>query len=241
MKFEVSRSPQIQAAQHLASLLETSLAEHDHVLLLLAGGSAADVYNELPTYIDEHLDYTKLMVMMGDERWDTDPEHEHSDWVQFRNTSFYHFLRERGARLVDILGGKSHQEEADAFNALLEEALASGYFVISMLGIGTDGHTAGILPAENPAFADTFFVDELAVAHELDTIHPRRITITPAMIKQADAVFCYVRGEKKARIISDLAKLDASYPEEAWETMIPVHPALILSAVDATVFTDQNP
>lgn len=240
MKFKTSNSPHIDAAKHLADVLETSLNENKHTLLLLAGGSAEDVYNEVPRMIDEDLDFSGLMVVMGDERWDRNPEHKDSDWVHFTSTSFYHFLREKGAILVDILSGDDHDTEAAKFAELLEQALENEYFVISMLGIGTDGHTAGILPADAESFADAFFVDQLAVPHELDTVHPKRITITPAMIKQADEVFCYARGSKKKQTLQTVAELNSKHPDQEWEDSIPKYPVLILSETDATVFTDQE-
>jgi len=240
MKLNTSTSPSIVAAEYLASQLAEALVEQGHVLLLLAGGSAIDVYNEVPKLLDEDLDYSKLMVVMGDERWDRNPQHADSDWVHFTSSAFYHFLHQHSAVLVDILNGEDHQIEADKFNALLEQALENGYYVISMLGVGTDGHTAGILPADAKTFAETFYVDELAVAHELDDVHPCRITISPAMLKQADVVFGYVKGAKKQDILQTLADLNTKHPGQEWEEMIPTYPALLLSEIDAVIFTDRT-
>ncbi|MFQ5493030.1 MAG: 6-phosphogluconolactonase [Candidatus Dojkabacteria bacterium] len=239
MQFLISSKPEIEAAKHLSDLLAKKLLEGRKVLLLLAGGSAEKVYNRIPEFLSID-DFSNLTVMMGDERWDKDPKHMHADWEMFRETRFHDQLLKGGASLINLLSGGGHQQEAQDFNDELNEYLARSYFTIIMLGIGADGHIAGILPASKSMFSKTFYGNELAVAHELDTVHPKRITITPGMIKKADEVFVFAVGDKKRNILLKLHNVNRQHPNKEWSASINKCPALILCSQDVNVYTDQN-
>lgn len=240
MKFQVSKIPHIDAAKHLAGLINKSLADaQNKVLLSLAGGSAVDVYNEADALLDDTLNFSNLFVVMGDERWNIDPMHKDSDWLHFTQTSLYNFFATHNAKLINTLHGTNHKSEAAELDQLFKIALTEGFETIAMLGIGADGHTAGILPAERELFEKTFRNNAHAVAHELDTVYPQRITITPYTISNIDHVFAYAKGEAKKHTLQLIADLDKSFPDNKWQDNLHKYPALFLSTADATIFTDQ--
>ncbi|MBW7954122.1 6-phosphogluconolactonase, partial [Candidatus Dojkabacteria bacterium] len=119
MKFQVSKIPHINAAKHLAGLINKALAEANNMVLLsLAGGSAVDVYNEADALLDDSLNYSNLLVVMGDERWNIDPMHKDSDWLHFTQTSLYNFFATHNAKLINTLHGTNHKSEAAELDQL---------------------------------------------------------------------------------------------------------------------------
>jgi 6-phosphogluconolactonase len=70
--------------------------------------------------------------------------------------------------------------------------------IVGIFGIGTDGHTAGILP-ESPAVK---VKDSLLTSYEGPDFY--RITVTPAFIERVNAAILYAKGEEKARVLRTL-------------------------------------
>ncbi len=224
-----------KAAKYLSELISDKLATRK-VLLLLAGGSANDLYNLVPQYLSGS-DLSALTVIMGDERWNTDPRHNDSDWKHFQQTSFYGLLKQEGARTVNILHGKSLEAETAEYAEFLGQALENNYYIIAQLGIGADGHTAGIIPAPLQQFLKVFDTEALAVGHHLDPKHRDRITISLAMLDRINDFVLYGVGEAKREVIR---KLKQNLQSDTKDIMTDLHntPVLYVCSKSAKLFTD---
>jgi 6-phosphogluconolactonase/glucosamine-6-phosphate isomerase/deaminase len=224
-----------KAAKYLSELITDKLATYK-VLLLLAGGSANDVYKLVPEYLSG-TDLSGLTVIMGDERWNAEPQHNDSDWKHFQQTAFYGLLKQKGALTVNILHGKALEAETAEYAEFLEQALANKYYVIAQLGVGADGHTAGIIPAPLQQFLEVFDTEALAVAHHLDPKHRDRITISLAMLDRINDFVLYGVGEAKRSVIH---KIQQNLQSDTKDIMADLHntPVLYVCSKSAKLFTD---
>jgi len=224
MHINTCSNPAEKAAETLAKLLMPK------TLLLLAGGSAKDVYMELPKYLIDHK-YEEVVVCMEDERWNINPHHVHSNFESLKSMDFLKKLKTKGALVTTILNGLHIDQDTSEFNQLIDSYIKKDYKIVLFMGIGKDGHTAGIIPTDEETFNKTYNTGAWAVYHtNIDPIFPKRITITPKTIHQADNVVVYAIGAEKANILRKLAS----------QVNISKMPAKLFSEIDATIFTDSN-
>jgi 6-phosphogluconolactonase/glucosamine-6-phosphate isomerase/deaminase len=93
-----------------------------------------------------------------------------------------------------------------------------------LFGIGSDGHTAGILPRSSA-------VDEMRLAHGYDGGTFKRITMTRPAITQLDEAVIYTMGKDKWPVLDQLEN-DVAIDEQ---------PAQILKQVPkVTIFNDHK-
>ena len=112
----------------------------------------------------------------------------------------------RGVLLIDtrIKENETQDDLAHRFEEGLKswiETHANGV-VIATMGVGKDGHTAGIMPyPENPALFRSLFEDEekWVVAHDAGDKNPHslRVTVTLPFLRMVDHAVVYVVGEEK--------------------------------------------
>jgi 6-phosphogluconolactonase/glucosamine-6-phosphate isomerase/deaminase len=114
--------------------------------------------------------------------------HADSNWAQLLKAGF----NPKKAHILPILQhGVSFAHTVEAYEFTLREALRRSDIVIAQLGIGDDGHTAGILP-NSPACDQT---DNLVVAYS--SVPYERITVTFKTLKRIDIAFALVYGDTK--------------------------------------------
>lgn len=217
------------------------LREHRPVLFLVSGGSTAgiaiaaiDALRNLST--TQGFDMRGLFsVSLIDERFGP-AGHEHSNWRQLLDGG----LPVESIRTLPLLLDACDDQVAfgsavGRFEAMLADAArkeTSGeLLIVGLLGIGADGHTAGILPG-SPACAENDLgpAAPLATGYKSD-IHTR-ITITPAFFQYLDISIAYATGSEKWPALARLRE------------MLPIcdHPAQLLKrAHESMVFCDRIP
>ncbi|MEX0930416.1 MAG: 6-phosphogluconolactonase [Candidatus Paceibacterota bacterium] len=206
------------------------------VLLLFSGGSALSVI--------EHIDVREITkrVTLGvlDERFNVAPDD--SNFAQLEATDFYQRSVALGAGVIDSrnIEGEGLEETA----AWVETTMRAWYentggVTLITQGIGTDGHTAGILPL--PDDSDRF--DELfvntnrwVVGYEKPGAEfPERITVTmPFLRSVVTSSVVYVAGESKHDALRSV--LDA--PSE--DTLAEAPARIIHEMNDVLVLTDRE-
>jgi 6-phosphogluconolactonase len=170
-----------------------SYLKNGRTLLLLSGGSAATVavrsLEELPSKLT-----ADLLIGQIDERYGP-VGHPYSNWKHLQKQG----LSPHKYSCYPILKGVGREETVSQYNAFLQEMAAKGDLpIVGIFGIGTDGHTAGILP-ESPAVK---VKDSLLTSYEGPDFY--RITVTPAFIERVNAAILYAKGEEKARVLRTL-------------------------------------
>lgn len=237
-QINTSSNPSGEAANKNFEILKRQLSLNNSVTWLLAGGSAIKVYEEMDELLSLDIDFSKLKISLGDERYSKDASHKDATWPVYQKLELFKVLKKRGAKIFEILSGESLQKDADRFNEFLHEGLSNSDFVLCNLGVGIDCHTAGIIPMEDKNLFEIVYPENrLAVGHEYGGAHPKRITVTPAFLKKTNKIIVYMTGTDKKPA---LKKLHTYRELEKTQNMIFKLPALITSLMSAEVFTDQN-
>lgn len=204
------------AAKTVAGHLIPHLNHREHVLWLVPGGSGIPVAVATAKLLASY-PTNYLTVTLTDERYGP-TGHQDSNWKQLLEAGFT--LPE--ATVIPILQNLTLAETIARFSHILEEAFAQSHYTLGLFGIGTDGHTAGILPS-SPA------VQTPSLTFGYQTEQFTRLTITNQAIAKLDTAIAYAVGQEKWPVIRTLSE----------EISLNVQPAQALkSAKQLTVITD---
>jgi 6-phosphogluconolactonase/glucosamine-6-phosphate isomerase/deaminase len=184
------------------------------VVLFLSGGSSVSLIPEFETAWKEFGENIRnITVAMVDER--LDPVASNFVELKQKYPSFISFLLDNGATVIDTTPRFASQyEAADWYDTTVKEIITKtkeqNGSVFALLGMGIDGHTAGILPypvSEEKEFYPLFFdTDRFVVGVDASgkNQYAKRYTLTyPALLK-ADELFVFATGEQKKPVIDTL-------------------------------------
>ena len=174
------------------------------VLVLLSGGSAFDLLRKID--IENFGKHITIGVL--DERFSTDEKV--NNFAQLTATEFYRRAQEKGVHFIDtrIKEGETLEGLVKRFEKALREWKEENPVgtVIITQGIGTDGHTAGIMPHfENPEMFDDPDIWVLGYDAKEKLQHPLRVTVTfPFLRNIVDHSIVYAKGEEKKEIVEKI-------------------------------------
>ena len=187
MKF-VAGTPK-SAATAVAKQLDAELKAGKRVIWLVCGGSNIAAEVDIMTQLQKTSADTlaNLLILPMDERYGS-PGHADSNYKQMKDAGF-----EPGAALwVDVLSqDQPLAETINYYGAMTETAFASADYILGVFGLGTDGHTAGVLP-HTPATA----TDAKAVVG-YDSPPYTRLTLAPHLLIQTSAAYVLAYGPTK--------------------------------------------
>lgn len=240
MRFIQTDSPDV-VQDAIIGPIGDRLREHRPALLLVSGGSTAGVaiaaIRSLRDSSAAHGDDMRglLTVSLIDERFGP-VGHAHSNWRQLLDGG----LPVESVQAIPVL--QNSRDGDDAFGAtvrrfdnILTDAarkqMNGELLIVGLLGIGADGHTAGILPG-SPACAEGNIGPAAALATGYRSDVHTRITITPAFFQYFDRAIAYATGADKWQAIAGLREARP----------ICEHPAQLLKrAHESLVFCDRVP
>ena len=173
--------PVSAATAEIAETLENYL-QRGQVLLSLSGGSAIEPQIEILKKFSRN---PNLLITLNDERYGP-VGHSDSNWQQLIEAG----LNDLQINHFEVLKGEPAAATTAAFNQFLSTSAASKVCLVSILGMGTDGHTSGVLPV-SPALSSK----DMAVYYEAKDF--KRITNTPAFLDQQTEVWLIAYGEAK--------------------------------------------
>lgn len=201
MQIIYTKNPHSAAGTELARIL--SKYQNHAVLLLVSGGSAFSVLEECDTAV------LGVHVTVGvlDERYSSDPRI--NNFLQLKETVFFKEAMRLGAKCFDTSIGENDSQAALA--ARMEKGIRNWINenpagkIIATMGIGEDGHTAGILPETAAAnFDDGKIIASYSVGKEINP-YPERVSASLAFLRDGvDEAVVYAVGEKKQRVIGKL-------------------------------------
>lgn len=192
------------------TLRELQKSGRQDVLFLSSGGSALLALES----IDESVISPELTIGILDERFD--PSNKISNYMQLRKTAFYKRAVARGCRLIDTSTkkGQTLEQLADFYEGELRDwrkTHPKGVIFVTM-GLGPDGHTAGIMPfpEDHKRFKELFEGSRLAVSYDAGKKNPysKRITVTMSFLRQVNVVSAFMTGENKGAIFRKLTEGD---------------------------------
>ena len=233
MELHTSNTPTQGAARRLSKLLDEYKARD--VLLLLSGGSALTLLDRVDTTPMSE----RVTISLLDERYTFDESV--SNFSQLTKTAFYERAAKQHVHVIDPRPreGEGLLDTAKRFDLALKHWHITHHngVVLATMGVGSDGHTAGILPFPNnpETFEERFGAKHrCAVGYHVDprvNPHTDRVTVTSTyLVRHADHAIVYATGEEKR------TALEAVLAEEG---SLHVTPARILCTMrDVALYTD---
>ena len=213
----------VQAAETvIANFLMNELGAYERnvsssVLWLISGGSAIEVECRISQRIANHPKISNLQVMLIDERFGA-AGHKDSNAEQLRQKGF-------ALPFLDVLQTcTSLNDVKKLYEKNLVNCFEDANIVIACLGLGADGHTAGVLPGSTAA------KDLIApvVAYEWQDF--TRITAGLNYISQIDEAYVFAYGDNKRDALN---RLQANTEPLEWL------PAKVLYEIsETTVYND---
>jgi 6-phosphogluconolactonase/glucosamine-6-phosphate isomerase/deaminase len=209
-------------AHELSARIIAALSEGKKTLWLICGGSNITTAVNVMNAIRESVpigSLENLTVSQSDERYGP-VGHADSNWEQLEGAGF----KFDNIAVIPILRGLPLAETVSLFGTEIMQAFQEAEVCIALLGIGPDGHIAGMLPHSE-------------AVHDHDPVSGyvekkfTRVTLTPPMLLRISAAFVFAFGEPKAQAMHNLRDTELSLEEE---------PAQILKKLpEAYVYSDQ--
>lgn len=181
--------------------LQKHLQEGAQVLWLVSGGSniplEVGIMNSLPDDLTVH-----LTIMPIDERYG--PEgHPNSNVKQLYDAGFY----SKRAVFYAPLDSRPLEETVANYARAVQVALDNTTRVIAQMGMGADGHVAGVLPG-SPALTDP----NLVTAYQGPDY--MRLTLSMTALRQVDEVYMFAYGHEKRAALDKLCDDFTSIEEQ---------------------------
>lgn len=215
----------IEAAKEL--LYEN--CNHRTVLFLSGGNTPKPLYEALA----REKKLKAGAVSLIDERYG-DISHPDSNQKMIAETGLIEYLKET-SRFYPVLEGKAQDETTKNFDETLRLLYGSFRKSIGILGIGEDGHIAGIAP-NRKGFTNPIFADDISLAAYFNGrlgVFRQRITQTFLALSKLDLIIVLAFGEKKKQAI------ELMFTEESLEEV----PARFITQKEISektfLFTDQ--
>lgn len=196
----------LKQAQHYLQETLYTLRETP-VLFLSSGGSVFQLLENVPEdVLGKHLTLSVL-----DERFSQDPTI--NNFLQLSVTDFYCNVARAGCNLISTVPNDG--ESIDSLASRFEHGLRSwraqhphGSILITQ-GVGSDGHTAGIMPypEDKGHFHQLFESKRWVVGYHAGgkNPHPERVTATITFLKEAvDLSIVYAAGLEKGNALERL-------------------------------------
>ena len=210
-RWEVVTLPDREAAVTfaVAHFIETgrqAIEERGLFSVALSGGSTPKAIYSMLSQPDiaPLLDWSRVLLFFSDERA-VPPDHEESN---FRMAMSYlsklplnedHIFRMQAEHDIEV--------QAAAYEHLLKTK-CEGVLDLTMLGMGTDGHTASLFPETDALSAD----DRLVVPNYIPKLDAWRLTLTFPCINASRNIVLYVLGEEKREMMTEVFKDDGRFP-----------------------------
>lgn len=209
---QITTVPKQEIAQNTADKISHLIKElKTPILLLLSGGSAFEIYDKIDTSVLS----SKITIGMLDERYDFDDTV--NNFAQLEKTGFFKKADKQNVEYINTYPTmlETQEELAERFEESLRDWKKENPKgkVIAVVGIGSDGHTSGIMPIpeEKKKFEELFEQDKWVVGYNTeDKIpFPERVTTTVTFMKnEIDYAIVYVSDEKKKDILKKVLEKD---------------------------------
>ncbi len=183
--------PQTDVAADIVRQLDELMSGGQRVLVLVSGGSAIPYEAEILQQLAKP--ETLVGIVPVDERYG-EMGHADSNIAQLRLS----LPLDTTLPLVDVLEGQTEMQQATKHYAeVVSDVASKADSVIAIMGLGQDGHTAGILP-HSPAIT----AEETVIAYDWSDY--QRMTLGVPFLRNIDKVFVIAYGEAKQNALQRL-------------------------------------
>ena len=217
-----------RVAEDTRQVLADVLATQSEAHLVLTGGTVGiGVLTQLGSSDDGSVDWSRVHLWWGDERWLAEADAERND--EQARTGFLEalaFTASNVHRMPASTSGLSLDEAAVWYARQLSQYAPDGdlpRFDLIYLGVGPDAHVASLFPG-HPAGAEA--MSSVIAVHNSPKPPPERLSLTLRALTSATRVWLVAAGDDKAEAISqargtsDFTKAPASAARGSRETRI---------------------
>jgi len=203
-------------ADYLASKAQHATVDKGKFTVAVTGGSSPAGLYQLLASADyrEKIDWSKVYVFWGDERWVPLDDEKSNAGAAFDDL-LNHIPVPKDQIFPMWKAGVSAQEYAKEYEALLDKHLTKGEeFDLILLGMGDDGHTASLFPNQDIILKEK---DKKVAAYFLAPQDMYRITLTAPLINNAKNIVFLVFGDKKSEALYQVLQGEANsdlYPSQ---------------------------
>lgn len=189
-------------ARSCVDVLRGALDRQDRAVWVLTGGrSPLPVYRHLARAYREALDWSRVAVLLGDERW-VPFDHPESNFGAAREA----MLRVLPLAPEHVLPfptdaptpGDTAERFAETLHALYPDGEPA--FDLVLLGIGDDGHIGSLFPGSEALNERTAWTAHTVAPAGMAV--PERVTLTLPALDASRRVFFLAAGEEKAAIVA---------------------------------------
>ena len=212
MKSEVLGNPQELAARAVELLIEASIEAIEargRFNWAVSGGSTPRLMLELLS-VSTELDWSKTHLFQVDERIAPEGSDQRNATMLSQALLTDEFLQNNkpaGIHLMPV-NAPSEQEGAAEYSKLLLEQLGEPpIFDLVQLGLGSDGHTASLIP-DDPILD----VEDRTVAISQVYQGTQRMSLTWPVLDKARQLLWVVGGESKQEAVKQLIDRDPAIP-----------------------------
>ncbi|HTX02303.1 MAG TPA: 6-phosphogluconolactonase [Candidatus Acidoferrales bacterium] len=192
-----------ETAKELADLIveygASAIESRGRFVVALAGGNTPKAAYALLAQApySNAIDWSAVEIFFGDERC-VPPDHEQSNY-KMAFDAFIGPLDIPAVHVHRMRGEDDPQRAAFDYRGVLLDVLGEEpFFDLVMLGLGPDGHTASLFPGQDPLTED----EQKVRAAYSESQSQWRITLTPSVLNNAEAVCFAVVGAEKAATLA---------------------------------------
>lgn len=194
-----------QAALFIADLIKENVAKKGFFTMAISGGRTP--WEMIKILAQENLPWEKVHLFQVDERIAPEGNPE-------RNLTQL-FTTIQGTRLMTRLNifpmrviAENLEEACEEYASHIQEVTRNGKLDLIHLGLGSDGHTASLVPGD--------VVCEVADRDVALTTSPyqgrQRMTLTYPLINRAEKILWLLTGEEKTEMLQRLLNADQEIP-----------------------------
>jgi 6-phosphogluconolactonase/glucosamine-6-phosphate isomerase/deaminase len=215
MRFILNQN-KIQGWDELADRLILELSNDNKVLWLISGGSNIEGEVHIIKKISKSM-RNNLTIMFADERYG-EVGHQDSNYQQLLSAGF----DSQGTNFISILNqGMDFEATINNFTTMAQDLLQNSDIVIAQLGMGDDGHIAGILPHSDASLDHTNFVAGYSS-------NPyTRLTLTFRALTMINVAYVYAYGDTKFRALQDLKTKNLSLIDQPSQILKQINEAYV--------------
>ncbi|MDF2378941.1 MAG: 6-phosphogluconolactonase [Candidatus Gracilibacteria bacterium] len=172
--------------------------------MAVSGGSTpGPIYKRLAA--SDQVDWTQVEIYLVDERY-VSAENEHSNYRLITNELIAKFPSPP-AKWVNFNCSLTIYEALDMYERSLD-SLDKQFFDLILLGLGADGHTASLFPADPLLTEETRWVGHSSKGHPV----PDRLTLTYPALESSREILFLVKGKTKENILQRIQEPDSQLP-----------------------------
>lgn len=213
------------AAALFVDTAKKAIAERGKFTVALTGGSSPIALHKLlaSAAYRELIDWQKVFVFWGDERW-VPFEDERSNTTMAFETLLNHVPIPKEQIYAMYSETATPVEYATQYEETIKAVVGEdGSFDLILLGMGDDGHTASLFPHTAVLHEDKKWVD----AYYLEPQSMYRITLTAPLINKAKNIAVLTFGEKKTNALYEVLEGARNVEEYPSQLLNPINGTLV--------------